>query len=136
MASSIEQRIITTTLRMIPNSRTPERGSVWLSSCEWNGRRFQAPSRGGAVHDLCRVLVAAGVPDMPMHVVGEDGKLRLTYHSIHQAAGRTIKEGARTPIRSDPFIPPLSERATTPAFAQNQDVRPHSQDHTQFPEAA
>ena len=74
-------------LRIVPNSRTPKRASRWSATCEWDGRTFEATSRSGATYSLCRALVAAGCPDLPMQVFGPDGRLQLTFPSIGAAAG-------------------------------------------------
>jgi len=112
---------IKATMRVIPNSRTPKRGSRWSAICEWNGRTFEATSRSGASFALCRELVAAGCPDQPMEVwasrytgpvdpstgiveiVPTHPTLRIA--SIHKAAGRTIKESDKVPVREATYEP-------------------------------
>jgi hypothetical protein len=86
-------------VEIVPNSRTPKKGSAWRATCEWQGRRFEAVSRNGASHALCRELVAAGVPDKPLQVFDQDGKLRFVIRSIHEAAGRTYLETSNEPMR-------------------------------------
>jgi hypothetical protein len=68
--------------------------------CEWNGRRFEVRSRHGAAYDLCRQLVAAGIPDQPMQVYrASNGAHQYTFRSVHRAALWTIEESDSVPIR-------------------------------------
>jgi hypothetical protein len=99
-------------LRLVPKSRTPAKGSKWVAFCEWDGRRFEARSRNGAVYALCRELVAAGCPDQSMRVVNAEGRVQLTIRSIRAGAGRTIKEGPATKITNVPFAEYPAARAS------------------------
>lgn len=44
-----------------------------IATCKWNGRRFGAFSRHGAIAALASKLVAAGAPDAPWTVFGRIG---------------------------------------------------------------
>jgi len=95
---------INATLEVLPNSRTAKSGSIWIASCRWNGRAFEARSRNGASFALCRQLVAARCPDQALRVYGPEGRLlQLTFPSIHRAAGQTVIEGSKTPISHAPL---------------------------------
>jgi len=52
-----------------------------------DGRRYEAESTTGAVHALCRLLVADGVPDQPWEVPG-----RMSGGSIAWMAKRMVRE--------------------------------------------
>ncbi len=107
----------------LPNSRGAERGSLWKATCEWNGRTFEASSRSGASYALCRELVSAGCPDMPMEVRGENGKVQLIIRSIHKAAGLTIEESTNKPIHAARYRPLPQEMASAYCGeAQNRGV--------------
>lgn len=97
--STEDRQGINAVLRVASNSRMPEKGDAWAASCEWQEQWFEAVPRNGAANALCRVLVAAGVPDQPMRMVGTDGKPRFTVRSIHEAARWTYKESASEPLR-------------------------------------
>jgi hypothetical protein len=47
-------------------SRGPNSPCQWLAECEVDGPRCMARSRHGAVHELGRALVAAGIEDRPV----------------------------------------------------------------------
>jgi hypothetical protein len=110
------------TLRVVPNSSSAHKGSKWSASCEWRGQSFEAVSRSGASHALCRKLVEAGCPDRPLEVFNAEGRLSLTFKSIHRAAGRTIKESASCPIATVPYQP--HPHATLPPEGQNRGISP------------
>jgi hypothetical protein len=75
----------------------PQTG-IEVAECEWNGRRFEARSRHGATYDICRQLVAAGAPDMPMHVYRLSvGEHQYTFRSIHGVARFTVQESDTVP---------------------------------------
>ena len=101
----------TAVMTLVPGTRAAERGSLWSASCDWNGRTFEARSRSGAAYALCRLLVAAGIPDQPLQVFNAKGQIELTITSIHIAAGRRIVEGSRTPIANVPYAPNFHESA-------------------------
>ena len=44
---------------------------------------------------LARMLVEAGIPDMPLEARGPDGKLRYTVRSLHAFARKTLAENPR-----------------------------------------
>jgi hypothetical protein len=54
---------------MVPNSRTPNKGSTWRCTWQIDGVEYSAESRNGAPHNLARILVEAGIPDQPLTVV-------------------------------------------------------------------
>lgn len=117
------KRLLTAMMALVPNSRGVERGSLGKATCEWNGRSFEAVSRSGASYALCRELVSAGCPDMPMEVLGENGKAQLSVRSIHRAAGVTIEESANKPIHAGRYRPlPQEMAAACCGEAQNRGV--------------
>lgn len=61
----------------------------WRAECPLYGLRSN--SQKGATLDLCRQLVALGLPDGPA-VAYRDGRPSLLIRSIHEAAGLTIVE--------------------------------------------
>jgi hypothetical protein len=58
-----------------------------------------ARSRHGAVYELARVLVAAGVEDRPLRVTFEGLAGHMTWPSFAAAAQWTLIEGVATPLR-------------------------------------
>jgi hypothetical protein len=96
---------LTATLRMIANSHTAERGSKWAVSCEWNGRTFGIQDRNSPVYALCRELLMAGCPDLPLEIRNPKGQLVLTIRSIHAGAKVVVRESSRTSIRLAPYEP-------------------------------
>jgi hypothetical protein len=99
---------------IVPNSRSKKHGSAFRVSCDWRGQHFEAVSRSGASHALCRQLVEAGVPDGPMSVFGTDGKLHYTIRSIHEAAGHTYAESSTHSLQRVRYNP-------RPAFAATRE---------------
>jgi hypothetical protein len=79
-----------------------------VAQAEWNGIIFTAgPTRHGATHDLCRMLVAAGCPDQPMRVYRRTDSLhQYSFRSIHKAATMTVKEGFTVRARPGRWVPP------------------------------
>jgi hypothetical protein len=73
------------------------RGSLWIAECALeDGRVFTARSRSGALNELARQLVEAGVPDAPMQVYDTRRGLKtLSCRSFHAAAQWTFTEGNR-----------------------------------------
>ena len=85
---------IEVTLTALPNSYTPEKGCMWEARCIVGGSVCIAQSRGGALHELCRVLKEANVPDCPIRTPA------LSYPSFHEAAEFTIRENRSVgPVR-------------------------------------
>ena len=80
------------TARQTGNSRTEH------ASCEINGMPYHAKSRTGAVCELCRVLVVAGVEDGPWQAY-RTGRLVMFGRSVHALASRTVSEGDKRPPR-------------------------------------
>ena len=101
----------TAVMTLVPGTRAAERGSLWSASCDWSGQTFEARCRSGAAYKLCRLLVAAGIPDQPLQVFNAKGQIDLTFTSIHMAAGRRIVEGNRTPIANVPYAPIFRQNA-------------------------
>lgn len=61
------------------------------------GQNFDARSRNGAIFALCRVLVAAGIPDAPWQAINtaRPDTVSLRGASIHESAKLTVREGDR-----------------------------------------
>jgi hypothetical protein len=76
--------------RPLEETRGPNSPCQWLAECEVDGRRFMARSRHGAVYELARVLVAAGVADRPLCVAGH-----MTWPSFVAAARMDAHRGGR-----------------------------------------
>jgi hypothetical protein len=89
---------IAATMASVGGGRTPEKGALYCAICTWNGRRFEARARNGASYELCRQLLAAGVPERALQVEDELGRLRFTILSVHDGARWTIRESSREPI--------------------------------------
>ena len=89
---------------MVPDSRTPEKGSKWRAEATVNGQTFVGVSRNGATCELARILVAAGLPDDEMELYTA-GKLALTIRSFHRHAQRTYREGPNEPLHSVRWYP-------------------------------
>ena len=85
--------------RPLEETRGPNRPCQWLAECEVVGRHFVARSRHGAVYELARVLVAAGVEDRPLRVTFEGLAGHMTWPSFAAAAQWTLIEGVATPLR-------------------------------------
>jgi hypothetical protein len=91
---------------MVPDSRTPNKGSKWRATCAIEGREYAAESRNGAPHALARILV--GIEDQPVTVIcepvaGDNGKMsygggEIAYKSLHWMAGHTLRESATQPL--------------------------------------
>jgi hypothetical protein len=111
------------TLRMLPGTRTEQRGSEWEASCQWDGRAFQARARNGATYALCRELVRAGCPDQPLEVRKANGQLELTIRSIHVGAKLMVRESGKTSIRSAPYVPHPGD--TVSASKQGDAISPN-----------
>lgn len=92
-------------VRMWPeeDTRTPEKFCFYTAETQIDGVTYRGRSRTGASNELARVLVAAGVPDAPMHVeqVGIAG--HLVWKSFHKAALWTYEETATKPLRRIPY---------------------------------
>jgi hypothetical protein len=54
--------------RPLEETRGPNSSCQWLAECDVDGRRFAPRSRQGAVYELARMLVAAGIEDRPLCV--------------------------------------------------------------------
>jgi hypothetical protein len=89
--------------RPLEDTRTPNRPCQWLAECEIDGRYFVARSRHGAVYELARVLVAAGVEDRPLRVTFAGLAGYMTWPSFVKAARWTLTEGVATPLRRTPW---------------------------------
>lgn len=86
--------MIEVTLTALAGTYTPEKGCLWEARCIVGGSVRIAQSRGGALHELCRVLKAENVPDCPIHTPG------LRYPSFYKAAEYTIRENRSVgPVR-------------------------------------
>ena len=60
-------------------------------SCTVKGITYQAESRSGAICELCRVLVAANLPDAPWQAYRHD-RLVMSGRSVHALSRRTVAE--------------------------------------------
>jgi hypothetical protein len=83
----------------LEETRSPNSSCQWLAECEVAGRRFAARSRQGAVYELARMLVAAGIEDRPLCVTFAGVVGLVTWGSFAAAARWTLTEGAATPLR-------------------------------------
>ena len=61
------------------------------ASCKVDDITYQAESRSGAVCELCRVLVAANLPDAPWQAYRHD-RLVMSGRSIHTLSRRAVSE--------------------------------------------
>jgi hypothetical protein len=62
-------------------------GACYLARCRWHGRQIQAVAQSGAAHELCRELVKAGCPDIPVDFRDDENRTVLWVRSVHQSAG-------------------------------------------------
>jgi hypothetical protein len=85
--------------RPLEETRGPNSSCQWLAECDVDGRRFTARSRQGAVYELARTLVAAGIEDRPLCVTFARVAGEMTWGSFAAAARSTLTEGAATPLR-------------------------------------
>ena len=84
-------------------SRTPNKACYWIASAMIDGEQFIARSRYGAVNELARQLVAAGIPDAPMFVYTAGLRGFATIPSFHRAANWTYEESAGVPLHRIPY---------------------------------
>ncbi|GAN81470.1 hypothetical protein [Acidocella aminolytica] len=100
-----------------PLLRSPHSGGplVDRARCEIDGVLYQAESKNGAICELCRVLVAAGVSDAPWQAF-RGGKLAMTGPSIHRMAQRMVSEGDKHGPRWERWRP-YPERCLKPPRA-------------------
>ena len=91
---------IIVTVRGDEASRSPDRPCYWTAEATVAGQRYTARARYGVAGALARVLVAAGLPDAPLHVLSnlDPNRVALRYAAFHAEARMTIKEGPTTPI--------------------------------------
>ena len=80
----------------------PNSSCQWLARCEIDGRRFEARSRQGAVYELARLLVSAGIEDRPLCVTFAGVAGHMMWGSFAAAARWTLTEGVATPLRRRP----------------------------------
>jgi hypothetical protein len=85
--------------RPLEETRGPNSSCQWLAECEVDGRHFVARSRHGAVYELARVLVAAGIEDRPLRVAFAGLAGYTMWPSFAAAAQWTLIEGVATPLR-------------------------------------
>jgi hypothetical protein len=78
---------------MIVIEVTADRPKDWAAAMV-EGRRYEARSSAGAIFALCRVLVAADVPDQPWKAINiaAPGAISLRGQSVHASAGLTIEQ--------------------------------------------
>ena len=84
-------------------SRTPNKACYWIASANIDGQQFIGRSRHGAVNELARQLVAAGVPDAPMKIYTAGLKGFRTIPSFHRAAESTYEESGSVLLRRIPY---------------------------------
>ncbi len=82
-------------------TRTPDRPCRWTALAMVNDRIFEASARTGAVYELARQLVAAGIPDdqLGMRQVASALPGTITYSSFHKMAGQNLVETASGGLR-------------------------------------
>lgn len=90
----------------LEDTRTPNNSCYYVAECVVDGVKYSGKSRRGASNDLCRKLVAAGVPDGPMRVLERGHKGPFTYQSFHEAAKWTYEESENVPLRRVRWRPP------------------------------
>jgi hypothetical protein len=77
----------------LEETRAPNSSCQWLAEWEADGRRFAARSRQGAVYEMARMLVAAGIEDRPLRVTFAGVAGHMTWGSFAAAARWTLTEG-------------------------------------------
>jgi len=71
---------------------------------EHGGHRV-SPARGDAALSLARVLIAAGYDPGTPYQVARGGTCCMRYRSLGVAAGLTVEEGDRVPVRIVKYRP-------------------------------
>jgi hypothetical protein len=99
-----EGLMIRATMRLVPDSTTPDNSSAFIAEVEFEGHHYEARSRRGASCVLARKLKEAGVPDQPMSVLDEEGKELFRWKSFYVAAEKTFGESARMPLRMGQWV--------------------------------
>ena len=87
------------------------------ATAEWNGQRFEAVSRHGALMALARRLIDAGCPDLPWEA-GRPGKRDLFGSSLHRLGRLTVGE---SDSGSGPVIRRWSQNTHFPMQRLRQD---------------
>ena len=95
----------------LEETRTPNKGCVYVAACEMGGVPYSARSRSGSATELARVLVAAGVPDAAMVVTHRGLKGQMTYRAFHEAARWTYEETATKPLHRVRWVDPADKVA-------------------------
>lgn len=109
MASDIQP--IEVSMWPLEETRTPNNSCRYVAECVVGGVTYSARSRRGASNELCRALVAAGVPDGPMRVQERGHKGPFTYDSFHAAAQWTYEESEKVPLHRVRWRPPPDFKA-------------------------
>src|SRR5215472_11901898 len=111
--------------RPLEATRTANKSCKWVAEAIVNGRTYTAISRMAPANDIARQLVAAGVPDAPMHVYTAGLKGCMIWQSFHKAAGRTCEESAAKPVHGARWSNPADRVAQfTAASRDKQGVKP------------
>jgi hypothetical protein len=120
-AAAAAQVIIQAILYPEERTHTPSKSCFYTATCEIGDATYTARSRDGAIHELARVLVAAGIPDAPLevHQAGLHG--HLTHCSFYAAAGWICVETATKPLHRARCEDPAVKRARfAAAFGERQ----------------
>jgi hypothetical protein len=88
--------MLTMIQKLVPRSRTPGRGAMWVAGTKHAGIAYSAASRNGAPFDLARKLKAAGVPDQPVRVQQIGLRRHVDYPSLFAMSEMSIRETAST----------------------------------------
>ena len=114
---------ITVHQRPLEATRSANKSSKWLAEAIVNGRTYTATSRMAPANDIARQLVAAGVPDAPMHVYTAGLKGCLVWRSFYRAAGFTYEETTTKPLHVARWESPEARAARiTATLARKQGV--------------
>jgi len=82
----------------LQHTHTPDRACLWEARTTINGQTYTAQSRHGAVNELARVLVNAGISDGPMKVTTGNIQGHMMYRSLQEAARSDYTEGRATSL--------------------------------------
>lgn len=102
-------------------SRSPDKSCWWIAECYIGDEHFEARGRLDAPNALARILVDAGVDDLPVAVLTAGVRGEARYRSLHAMAKLTFTEGVTTLLRARKFSP---DSWTATAFTGVEGVDP------------
>jgi hypothetical protein len=105
-------------------SRSPDRPCFYDAEANVLGQSYTVRARYGAVHDLARELVAAGVPDQAVTTVQQPHGCQMGYPSMYRLAATTVSEGPTHPVHGRRWTDPAEAFGRLPPKGQNRGSMP------------